>query len=252
MARRKRSGDSVADRDIGEDFLNRVHDSQLLAVINKLYKREYGYSARKFLVTSVPRVQAERILKTLEQAPPSITKMFKRRLKGKYRKDRWTPKIPFPAVRKEGDRRWFVEEESKSGGFKVDFTKLAAEGRLLYTTMNPAEFLNYAYGGELVEERSDDRVPTTESKVKKKEKKMKKDEPLDTPYLKLDLIRCRFVLHDGRHRVVAADERGIKEIPVMIEHQVPRRKGELSCLRNRNLWKKEDVPSPNLRARSRV
>ena len=250
MAGQKGGGKSAAERDVDEDFRIRVQDSELLGIINKLYKKEYGYSARKFLLISIPQVQAQRILDTLEQTPPSITKMFKRRLAGKYRKDRWTPKIPFPAVKKKGDKKRFVEEGSRSGGFNVDFPKLAAEGRLLYTTMNPSEFLKYAYGGELVEERSDDDVPTTESKVKKKEKRMRKDEPLDTPYLKLDLARCRFVLHDGRHRVVAAHERGVKDIPVMIEHQVPKTKAEFSCLRNRNLWKKEDVPSPNLRGRS--
>lgn len=248
----KKKHTSAKDHDADVAFRKRLDDSRLLGIINKLYKKEYGYSAKKFLLGSVPRAQAERILDTLEQAPPSIAKMFKRRLDGKYRKDHWTPMIPFPALSPEGDKKRFVEEGSNSGGFNVDFPKLAAEGRLLYTTMKPSEFLGYAYGGELIEERSDDHVATTESSVKSKEKRLKKGEPLNTPYLKLDLTRCRFVLHDGRHRVVAADERGVKEIPVMIEHQVPKGREEASCLRNRNRWRKEDAPSPNLRVHSHV
>ena len=234
-----------------EDFRKRLDDCRLLRVINKLYKKEYGYSAKKFLLTSVPRPQAERMLSTLELAPPSITKMFKRRLDGKHRKDEWTPMIPFPAIRRKGGRKVFVEEVHSSGGFTVDFPRLAAEGRLLYTTMAPAEFLGYAYDGELIEERSDDDVKATETKVLRKEKRLRKGRPLETPYLKLDLASCRFVLHDGRHRVVAADERGVEEVPVMIEHQVPAGRGESSCLRDRARWRKEDVPSPDLRARQR-
>jgi hypothetical protein len=252
MAGVKKKGRGSADRHGADDgFRNRLDDSRLLRVIEKVYKKEFGYSARKYLLTSAPRPQAERILTTLETAPPSITKMFKRRLDEKHKKDEWTPMIPFPAVRKNGDKKHFVEEVH-SEGFKVDFPKLAAEGRLLYTTMKPSEFLGYAYDGELVEERSDDGVAAAESKVNRKEKRLEEDEPLKTPYLKLDLASCRFILHDGRHRVVAADERGVKEVPVMVEHQVPTGKEESSCLRNRNRWRKEDVPSPNLRGSSRV
>lgn len=233
-------------------FLNRLDDSRLLRVINKIYKKEYGYSAKKYLLTCAPRPQAERILNTLELAPPSITKMFKRRLDGKYKKDEWTPMIPFPAVKKNGGKKQFVEEPKGSNGFTVDFPELAGEGRLLYTTMKPSEFLAYAYDGELIEKRSDDDVPSTESSVKRKEERLREGKPLKTPYLKLDLARCRFIQHDGRHRVVAADERGVKEIPVMIEHEIPTGRSELSCLRNRSRWRKEDVPSQNLRANQRV
>ena len=250
VAGHKKRGKSGNEHDADGTFRKRLDDSRLLRIINRLYKKEYGYSARKFILSSVPRPHAERMLDTLEEAPPSIAKMFKRRLDGKHRKDRWTPMIPFPAVKKEGDKRRFVEEPSGTGAFKVDFAKLAAEGRLLYTTMKPSEFLRYAYDGELIEERSDDHVTTTESSVKSKEEHLKKGKPLKTPYLKLDLAQCRFVLHDGRHRVVAADERGVKEIPVVIEHGVPKGRDEYSCLRNRNRWMKEDVPSPNLRERS--
>ena len=248
---KKKGTRPVSRQGADDDFRNRLDDSRLLRVIEKIYKKEFGYSARKYLLTSAARPQAERILSTLELAPPSITKMFKRRLHGRHKKDEWTPAIPFPAVRKKGDKKHFVEEVH-SGGFKVDFPKLASEGRLLYTTMKPSEFLGYAYDGELVEERSDDDVAATESKVKRKEKRLREDEPLKTPYLKLDLARCMFILHDGRHRVVAADERGVKEVPVLVEHQVPTGKEETSCLRNRNRWRKEDAPSPNLRGSSRV
>ncbi len=242
----------VDHHEADDAFHKRLDDSHLLRVINKIYKKEYGYSARKYLLKCIPRPQADRILNTLEAAPPSITKMFKRRLDGKYAKDHWTPMIPLPAVRKKGDKQHFVKEERNSHGFKVDFPKLAGEGRLLYTTMKPSMFLGYAYDGELIEERSDDHVHSTESSVKRKEKKLREEKPLKTPYLKLDLARSRFILHDGRHRVVAADERGIKEIPVMIEHQVPTTRDELSVLRNKNLWRKEDVTSPNLRPRQHV
>jgi hypothetical protein len=55
----------------------------------------------------------------------------------------------------------------------------------------------------LIEERSDADVSTTESNVKRKERRLRKGRPMKTPHLKLDLASCRFVLHDGRHRVVA-------------------------------------------------
>ncbi|MHB8566806.1 MAG: hypothetical protein ACYC7D_00625 [Nitrososphaerales archaeon] len=250
MGDRKKKGRSSAEH--GDAFRNRLDDSRLLRIINKIYKKEYGYSARKYLLTCVPRPQADRMLRTLELAPPSITKMFKRRLEGKYRKDEWTPMIPFPAVRKKGDKKPFVEEVSHSHGFMVDFAKLAGEGRLLYTAIKPSEFLAYAYDGELIEKRSDDGVPSTELSVKRKEKRLSEGKPLKTPYLKLDLARCGFIMHDGRHRVVAADERGVKEIPVMIEHQIPSGRSESSCLRNKSQWRKEDVSSPNLDASQSV
>jgi predicted nucleotide-binding protein (sugar kinase/HSP70/actin superfamily) len=63
----------------------------------------------------------------------------------------------------------------------------------------------------------------------------------------LDLSNCQFVYHDGRHRAVAADELGVKEIPVFIEHDVPANEEQRRCLQNRNLWKKEAVSSPDLR-----
>jgi len=248
MAGLKKGGSSDDYHGADDAFSNQLDDSRLLHVIERIYKKEYGYSSRKYLLTRAPRAEAERILHTIESAPPSIAKMFKRRLDGNCKKDEWIPMIPFPAIRKEGDKKQFVEEVHRSGGFEVDFPQLAGEGKLLYTTMKPSEFLHYAYDGELIEERSDDDVPTTESNVKRKEKRLREGKPMKTPYLKLDLVRCRFVLHDGRHRVVAADERGVKEIPVMIEHQIPRGRDELTCLHDRSRWRKEDLPSPNLRA----
>jgi len=249
MAGIKKEAGSSADHHGADDaFSNRLDDSRLLHVIERIYKKEYGYSSKKYLLTHAPRAEAERMLLTLESAPPSITKMFKRRLDGKRKKDDWIPTIPFPAIRKEGDKKRFVEEVHRSGGFEVDFPQLAGEGKLLYTTMKPSEFLRYAYDGELIEERSDDDVLSTESNVERKEKHLREGRPMKTPYLKLDLASCRVVLHDGRHRVVAADQRGVKEIPVMIEHQVPNGSDELTCLHNRNRWRKEDVRSPNLRA----
>jgi hypothetical protein len=230
-----------------EAFHKRLDDSRLLRAMDNIYKKEYGCSAKRYLLTSAPRPQAERILSALETAPHSITRMFKRRLEGKHKKDEWTPMIPLPGLAKGGDERQFVEELNNSKGFKVDFARLAGEGRLLYTTMEPSEFLAYAYGGDLIEERFEDDVQSTESNVKSKEKRLGKGRPVKTPYLRLDLASCRFVLHDGRHRVVAAYERGVKEVPVYIEHQVPARRSELSCLQHRSLWKREDVSSPNLR-----
>ncbi len=251
LGERKRKEKISIDRH-SNAFRDRLDDSPLLRVMNKIYKREYGYSAKKYLLTCVPQPQAERILRTLELAPPSITKMFKRRLDGKYKKDAWTPMIPLPAVRKNGAKKQFVEEMNDSHGFNVDFSKLAGEDRLMYTSMKPSDFLGYAYGGELIEERADHDVASTESSVKRKEKRLREGKPLKTPYLKLDLASCRFILHDGRHRVVAADERGVKEIPVMIEHAIPTGREESSCLRNKNRWRKEDVHSPNLQAHQQV
>jgi hypothetical protein len=233
-------------------FRKRLYDSRLLRAMDSVYKKEYGCSAKKYLLTDVPRPQAEQILSTLEGAPRSVTKMFKRRLEGKHKKNQWTPMIPVPGLGKGSGKQPFVEELNNSKGFKVDFARLAGEGRLLYTTMKPAKFLAYAYGGDLIEERFDDDVQSTESNVKSKEKRLEKGRPIKTPYLKLDLARCRFILHDGRHRVVAAYERGVKEIPVLIEHQVPAGRGELSCLQHKSRWKREDVSSPNLRPGERV
>jgi hypothetical protein len=251
MVERKK-GKSAGRQDADEAFRKRLDDSRLLRAIDKIYKKEYGCSAKKYLLTCVPRPQAERILSTLETAPHSITRMFKRRLEGKHKKNEWTPMIPLPGLGEGGGEKLFVEELNNSKGFKVDFSRLAGEDRLLYTTMKPSEFLAYASGGDLIEERFDDDVQSTESNVKSKEKRLSKGRPLKTPYLKLDLARRRFVLHDGRHRVVAADERGVKKVPVLIEHQVPSGRGELSCLQHRSRWKREDVSSPNLRSGERV
>jgi len=251
MVERKK-GKSAGRRDASEVFRKRLDDSRLLRVIDKIYKKEYECSAKKYLLMCAPRPQAERILSTLETAPHSITRMFKRRLEGKHKKDEWTPMIPLPSLRRGGEENLFVEELNNSEGFRVDFSKLAGQGRLLYTTMKPSEFLAYAFGGDLIEERSDDDVESTESNVRSKEKRLSKGRPLKTPYLKLDLSCCRFVMHDGRHRVVAADERGVKEVPVLIEHQVPAGRGELFCLQHRSRWKREDVSSPNLRSDARV
>jgi hypothetical protein len=251
MAERKVEG-STDRHDTNEAFRKRLEGSRLLRAIDGIYKKEYGYSAKKYLLIGVPRPQAELILSTLEEAPHSLTKMFKRRLERKHRKDSWTPMIPVPGLGKGSDKKPFVEELNNSKGFKVDFARLAGEGRLLYTTMKPSKFLAYAYGGDLIEERFDDDVQSTESNVASKEKRLGKGRSIKTPYLKLDLTRCRFVLHDGRHRVVAADERGVKEIPVLIEHQVPAGRAESSCLQHRNRWKREDISSPNLRPGERV
>jgi len=244
----KSNGRPVAD----EAFRKRLENSRLLHVIDEVYKKEYGCSAKKYLLTCAPRQQAEQILGTLEAAPHSITKMFKRRLEGKHKKDEWTPMIPLPGLLKGSKSKPFVEEVANSKGFKVDFARVAGEGRLLYTTMKPSKFIAYAFGGDLIEERYDDDVPSTESNVESKEKRLGKGRPIKTPYLKLDLATCRFVLHDGRHRVVAAYENGVKEIPVLIEHQVPSGRGETSCLHNRNRWKREDASSPNLRSGEKV
>ena len=238
--------------DNDKEFRKQLDKSKLLRTIDKIYKKEYGRSAKMYLLTGVPRPQAEQILAALDGAPSSITKMFKRRLEGKHKKKEWTPMIPVPSLGNGNEKKPFVEELDNSKGFKVDFARLAGEGRLLYTTMKPSKFLAYAYGGDLIEERFDDDVQSTETNVKSKEKRLKKGRPIKTPYLKLDLTRCRFVLHDGRHRVVAADERGVKEIPVLVEHQIPKGKDESSCLEQRSRWKREDVASPNLRPRERV
>jgi len=251
MAERKKEkskGRTVAEK----AFRKRLEHSHLLRAIDEVYKKEYGCSAKRYLLDSAPRPQAERILSTLETAPHSITKMFRRRLEGKHRKDEWTPMIPLPGLQKGSRGKPFVEELANSKGFKVDFARLAGEGRLLYTTMKPSRFIAYAFGGDLIEERYDDDVPSTELNVESKEKRLAKGRPIKTPYLKLDLASCRFILHDGRHRVVAAYESGVKEIPVFIEHQVPSGRGETSCLHNRNRWKREDASSPNLRPGERV
>jgi hypothetical protein len=247
-----KEGNSKARQVTDNAFRKRLNDSRLLREIDKIYKKEYGRSAKKYLLTCAPRPQAERILSTLEDAPHSITRMFKRRFEGKHRKDVWTPMIPLPGLGNGSDEKPFVEELNNSKGFKVDFVRLAGEGRLLYTKMKPSEFLAYAYGGDLIEERFDDDVPSTETNVMSKVKRLGKGKPIKTPYLKLDLASCRFVLHDGRHRVVAAYERGVKEVPVYIEHQVPAGRGELSCLQHRSRWKREDISSPNLHPGERV
>ena len=63
----------------------------------------------------------------------------------------------------------------------------------------------------------------------------------------MDLIKCQFVYHDGRHRAVAADELGVNEIPVFIEHDIPIDTEQARCLKDRTMWKKEATPSLNLR-----
>lgn len=231
-------------------FLSQLNDCQLLDVMDKIYKKEYGLSAKKYLLTIPSRSEAKRMLKTLESAPTSIMDMFQRRLDCKCTKKKgkhspvWTPTIPVPAIKK--NHEYFIEEGSRTGGFHANFPKDAGAGRLLYTTMKPLEFLNYAFAGEIIEKRSQDGVDTTELLVKHKRKRIIKCKPQDAPFLKLDLDKCQFVYHDGRHRAVAADELGVKEIPVFIEHDMPTNEAQLQCLKNRDLWKKESISSPNL------
>jgi hypothetical protein len=234
-------------------FLNRLDNCKLLDVMEKIYKKEYGLSAKKYLATVPLRSEAKLMLSTLESAPLSITEMFQRRLdeirkkKGKRSRPHvWTPTIPVPAI-KGNNPDYFIEEGSKTGGFHANFPKDAGAARLLYVTMKPSEFLNYAFFGETIEKRSEDYVKTTEQIVKHKEKRIKKFKPQDAPFLKLDLVKCQFVYHDGRHRAVAADELGVKEIPVFIEHDVPADEEQRRCLQDRTLWKKEAVSSPDLR-----
>jgi hypothetical protein len=230
-------------------FVNRMNNCKLLDVIEKIYKKEYGLSAKKYLLGIPTRTQAERMLKTLESAPDSITDMFQRRLdckcsKGKEKHPIWTPTIPVPAIKKSPE--YFIEEGSRTGGFHANFPKDAGGGRLIYTTMTPSEFLNYAFAGEIIEKRSEDNVRATELLVKHKRKRILKCKPQDAPFLKLDLNKCQFIYHDGRHRAVAADELGVHEMPVFIEHDVPVNAEQSRCLKVRALWKKESTPSPNL------
>jgi hypothetical protein len=220
--------------------------------MEKIYKKEYGLSAKKYLANFPLKLQAERMVRTLESAPPSITEMFERRLykpskkkNGKNKHLIWIPTIPVPAIKKN-DPEPFTEEGSRTGGFHANFPKDAGDGRLLYTTMRPSEFLNYSFAGELIEKRAEDDVRTTELMVIHKQKRIRKRKPQDAPFLKLDLTSCKFIYHDGRHRAVAADELGLEEIPVFIEHDIPANEEQRRCLQDRNLWKKEDVPSPNL------
>jgi len=232
-----------------DDFINQINNCKLLDVIEKIYKKEYGLSAKKYLLSIPTRSQAEHMLKTLESAPDSITDMFQRRLDCKCSKKKgkhpvWTPTIPVPAIKKSPE--YFIEEGSRTGGFHANFPKDAGIGRLTYTTMKPAEFLNYAFAGNIIEKRSEDNIVTTELLVKHKRKRIAKCKPQDAPFLKLDLAKCQFVYHDGRHRATAADELGVQEIPVFIEHDTPINEEQARCLRDRTLWKKEFAPSPNL------
>ena len=236
-----------------DSFLNRLDDCKLLGIMERIYKKKYGLSAKRYLATVPLRSEAERMLGTLESAPSAITKMFQRRLDGMCKKKGkkgkhpvWTPTIPVPATKKN-DPNYFIEEGSRTGGFHANFPKDAGAGRLLYTTMKPSEFLNYAFAGEIVEKRAEDYVRTTELIVKHKQKRIEKCKPQDAPFLKLDLVKCQFVYHDGRHRAVAADELGVKEIPIFIEHDVPANEEQRRCLQDRSLWKKEAVSSPDLR-----
>jgi hypothetical protein len=248
--KKKKTSKVTNGRDV---FLNRLDNCLLLDVMDKIYKKKYGLSAKRYLSTVPIRSEAERMLRTLENAPPSITEMFQRRLQRKRLKkgDKvsrhpiWTPTIPVPAIKKRNPD-YFIEEGSRTGGFHANFPKDAGAGRLLYTTMKPSEFLSYAFSGQLLEKRAEDYVRTTELIVKHKQERIEKDKTQDAPFLKLDLAKCQFVYHDGRHRAVAADELGVKEIPVFIEHDVPANEEQRRCLQDRKLWKKESVRSPTL------
>ncbi len=234
-------------------FHKRLDDCKLLDVMEKIYKKKYGLSSKRYLATVPLRSEAEHMLKTLESSPSAITEMFQRRLDGmcknKVKKGKhhiWTPTIPVPAIKKS-DPNYFIEEGSRTGGFHANFPKDAGASRLLYTTMKPSEFLNYAFAGKIIEKRTENYVQTTELIVKHKRKRIEKCKPQDAPFLKLDVAKCQFVYHDGRHRAVAADELGLKEIPVFIEHDVPVNDEQRRCLKDRKLWKKEEVSSPDLR-----
>lgn len=246
---KKKKGTELANK-YDDPFLNRLNDCELLDVMEKIYKKEYGLSAKRYLRTVPLRSEAEHMLETLESAPSAITEMFQRRLDGMCKKKGkhhvWTPTIPVPAIKKN-DPNYFIEEGSRTGGFHANFPKDAGTGRLLYTTMKPSEFLNYAFAGELIEKRTEDHVQTTRLIVKHKQKRIEKCKPQDAPFLKLDLTKCQFTYHDGRHRAVAADELGVKEIPVFIEYDVPVNEEQRHCLQDRNLWKKEAVRSLDLR-----
>ena len=90
----------------------------------KFTKKEYDLSAKKYLLKIPTRLQAERMLKTLESAPVSITEMFQRRLDYNSAKKGhhpvWTPTIPVPAIKKSPE--YFIEEGSRTGGF-TQFSK---------------------------------------------------------------------------------------------------------------------------------
>src|SRR5215467_11799797 len=176
-----------------DPFLDRLDNCKLLNVMEKIYKKEFGLSAKKYLLTVPLRSEANHMLQLLESAPPSITGMFQRRLdvinKKKVKKEKhpvWTPTIPVPAIRGKSPN-YLIEEGSRTGGFHANFPKDGGTGRLLYLTMKPSEFLNYAFFGESLEKRSEDNVKTTELSIKHKQKRIKKSKPLDSPFLKLDL-----------------------------------------------------------------
>jgi hypothetical protein len=259
---------------------DRIESCELLHAINRIYKKEYGLSAKRYLLEISTRQDSESILRVLESAPPVITKMFRRRLHGKCHKKHWTPMIPIPAVgkknkKKKGNGEIFVEEwdedhKSSAGeayqirqqsankdgnkpkNFQVNFPRLARNGRLLYTAVRPSEFLKYAFNGELIKERAEDGAVGTKHSVKSKEKKLRKGVPIKTPFLKLDLAHDRIVSHDGRHRAAAADEQGVKWMPVLVECTQRVVGRERECLWNREGWKREESSgSTSLKGRKR-
>jgi len=120
---------SIDERD--DIFINRLDNCKLLDVMEELYKKEYGVSAKKYLRRIPTRTQADHMLKTLESAPDSITEMFQRRLDCKCAKKGhdpvWTPTIPVPAIKES--RIFLSKREAEREGFMPIFQKmLAREG----------------------------------------------------------------------------------------------------------------------------
>lgn len=46
--------------------------------------------------------------------------------------------------------------------------------------------------------------------------KMKKDIPIDPLFLDIDIVNCKVINHEGRHRAMAAEKAGISKVPVII------------------------------------
>ena len=45
---------------------------------------------------------------------------------------------------------------------------------------------------------------------------MKKDIPIDPLFLDIDIVNCKVINHEGRHRAMAAEKAGISMVPVII------------------------------------
>lgn len=120
----------------------------------------------------------------------------------------------------EDDKGKLSCDDQHNLGFQTD----AYKGKAHIVTMSPDHFLSvsaplHSPGAETL-----DRLESLIQSCK----------PVDTPFLTVDLEKCKVKSHEGRHRSTAAKRTRTNKIPVIIYHDPIQSKKEMACLRTKN------------------